>query len=151
MLDRADLKLLHLLQANGRMTNQELASEAGLSASACWRRVKVLEDSGVVRGYAALLDNEKAGFSMSAILHISLERHDSRFVEEFVKRVKDRPEILECFATTGDADYHLRVVVRDMAAYNQFLDMFIFKLPGIRQIRTNVILREVKAGVALPF
>ena len=151
MIDAGDERLLALVQTSGRISNQDLAEAAGMSTSACWRRMRHLEESGVVRGYAALVDRERAGFATSAILHVSLERHDSRFVDEFVRRVKDRPEVLECFATTGDADYHLRVVVRDMAAYNLFLDEFIFRLPGIRQVRTNVILKEIKDGVALPF
>lgn len=150
-VDDTDRRLLAALQTDGRVTNQDLAAASGLSSSACWRRVRALEESGIVRGYAALVDREKAGFSTSAILHVSLERHDSRFVEEFVRRVRERPEVLDCYATTGDADYHLRVVVRDMAAYNHFLDEFVFRLPGIRQVRTNVVLREIKQGVALPF
>ncbi len=150
-LEETDRRLLAALQADGRVTNQDLAAGSGLSSSACWRRVRALEESGVVSGYAALIDREKAGFSTAAILHVSLERHDSRFVEEFVLRVRGRPEILDCYATTGDADYHLRVVVRDMAAYNHFLDEFVFRLPGIRQVRTNVVLKEIKQGVALPF
>ena len=150
MLDKADRRVLQRLQAEGRITNQDLAEATGLSASACWRRVKALEESGVVRGYAALVDREKAGFSTAAILHVSLERHDARFVEEFERRVRERPEILDCYATTGDADYHLRVVVADVAAYNALLDGFLFRLPGIRQVRTNVVLKEIKSGVALP-
>ncbi|MDH6261717.1 DNA-binding Lrp family transcriptional regulator [Bradyrhizobium sp. BR13661] len=82
---------------------------------------------------------------------MSLERHDAKFVDEFVAQVTKRGEVLECFATTGDADYHLRVVVRDMKAYNRFLDEFMLRLTGIRYIRTNVILKEIKASVALPF
>ena len=150
-MDAADERILQRLQADGRITNQDLADAAGLSASACWRRVRALEEGGVIAGYAALVDREKAGFATSAILHVSLERHDARFVEEFVRRVSARPEVLDCFATTGDADYHLRVAVRDMAAYSRFLDEFVFRLPGIRQVRTNVVLKEIKAGVALPF
>jgi Lrp/AsnC family leucine-responsive transcriptional regulator len=103
------------------------------------------------RGYSALVAREPAGFATSAILHVSLERHDVKFVDEFVARVTKRREVLECFATTGDADYHLRVVVRDMDAYNRFLDEFMFRIPGIRHVRTNVILKEIKTGVALPF
>jgi len=122
-----------------------------MSTSACWRRVRALEDTGVITGYSALVDREKAGFTTSAILHVSLERHDAKFVDEFVSRVTERAEVLECFATTGDADYHLRVVVRDMKAYNAFLDEFMFRLPGIRYVRTNVILKEIKTSVALPF
>ncbi len=122
-----------------------------MSTSACWRRVRALEEAGIIRGYSALLDRERAGFATSAILHVSLERHDAKFVDEFVAQVSRRSEVLECFATTGDADYHLRVVVCDMKAYNDFLDTFMFRLPGIRYVRTNMILKEIKTAVALPF
>ncbi|MCP8939082.1 Lrp/AsnC family transcriptional regulator [Alsobacter sp. SYSU M60028] len=150
-MERQDERILARLQQDGRATNQLLAEQVGMSGSACWRRVRALEEAGVITGYAALVDREKAGFAMSAILHVSLERHDAQFVDEFVSRVSARPEVLECFATTGDADYHLRVVVRDMHAYNEFLDRFMFRLPGIRNVRTNVVLKEIKAKVALPF
>jgi DNA-binding Lrp family transcriptional regulator len=151
MVEDQDQRILAQLQKQGRATNQELAEAVGMSTSACWRRVRALEESGVISGYAALVEREQAGFSTSAILHLSLERHDAKFVDEFVSRVTRRSEVLECFATTGDADYHLRVVVRDMKAYNQFLDEFMFRLPGIRYVRTNMILKEIKTGVALPF
>lgn len=151
MLEPQDERILHHLQTDARATNQQLAEAVGMSASACWRRVRGLEEAGVVQRYTALIDRERAGFTMSAILHVSLERHDATFVEQFVSRVKARPEVLECFATTGDADYHLRVVARDMEAYNRFLDEFMFRLPGIRHVRSNVILKEIKTEVALPF
>jgi Lrp/AsnC family leucine-responsive transcriptional regulator len=151
MLDPTDRRLLTHLQQNGRRSNQDLANDVDVSSSACWRRVRALEETGVITRYTALVDREKAGFSTSAILHVSLDRHDEKFVTEFVSRIRRRPEVLECFATTGDADYHLRVVVSDMAAYNRFLDEFMFKLPGIRHVRTNVILKEIKYDVALPF
>jgi Lrp/AsnC family transcriptional regulator, leucine-responsive regulatory protein len=151
MLEKQDEQILARLQKEGRTTNQQLAEDVGMSTSACWRRVRALEETGVITGYSALVDREKAGFTTSAILHVSLERHDAKFVDEFVSRVTARAEVLECFATTGDADYHLRVVVRDMKAYNAFLDEFMFRLPGIRYVRTNVILKEIKTRVALPF
>ncbi len=151
MVEEQDQRILAELQKDGRATNQQLAETVGMSTSACWRRVRALEETGVIRGYAALLDREQVGFATSAILHVSLERHDAKFVDEFVARVSRRSEVLECFATTGDADYHLRVVVRDMKAYNDFLDEFMFRLPGIRYVRTNMILKEIKTGVALPF
>ncbi len=151
MLEPQDEKILLHLQKDARATNQQLADAVGMSASACWRRVRSLEETGVVQRYAALVDRQKAGFTMSAIIHVSLERHDTTFVEQFVSRVKARPDVLECFATTGDADYHLRVVARDMDAYNRFLDEFMFRLPGIRHVRSNVILKEIKTEVALPF
>ena len=151
MIDALDGRLLLQLQQDSRQSNQQLADRLSMSTSACWRRVASLEAAGVIARYTALVDREKAGFSMSAILHVSLDRHDEKFVSEFVVRVRTRPEVLECFATTGDADYHLRVVVSDMAAYNQFLDDFMFKIPGIRHVRTNVILKEIKYDVSLPF
>ena len=151
MLEKQDEQILMHLQRDGRSTNQQLAATVGMSASACWRRVRSLEQEGVIQRYAALIDRDKAGFAMSAIIHVSLERHDTKFVEEFVSRVRARPEVLECFATTGDADYHLRVVARDMHAYNSFLDDFMFRLAGIRNVRSNVILKEIKADIALPF
>lgn len=151
MVEEHDAQILAYLQKEGRATNQQLADEVGMSTSACWRRVRALEEAGVIQGYSALVAREQAGFTMSAILHVSLERHDAKFVDEFVSRVSKRREVLECFATTGDADYHLRVVVRDMQAYNRFLDDFMFRIPGIRYVRSNVILKEIKAGVALPF
>src|SRR5882757_5822498 len=151
MIEIQDRRLLTHLQRDSRRSNQDLADDAGMSSSACWRRIRALEESGIITRYTALVDREKAGFATSAILHVSLDRHDEKFVAQFVSRVLRRPEVLECFATTGDADYHLRVVVSDMAAYNRFLDEFMFKIPGIRHVRTNVILKEIKYDVALPF
>lgn len=150
MIDAADRRILAQLQAEGRMTNQDLAAATGLSTSACWRRVRALEEAGIIRGYAAQIDREKAGFAMSAVLQVSLERHDSEIVEQFVRRVRTRPEILECFATTGDADYYLRVVAPDIPAYTAFLDEFLFRLPGVRQVRSNVVLKEIKSAAVLP-
>lgn len=149
-MEPQDLRILAELQRNARCTNQELAETVGMSTSACWRRVKALEEAGLIQGYAALVDREKAGFALSAILHVTLQRHEERFVEDFVRRVQQRAEVLECYATTGDADYHLRVVVTDIAAYNHFLDSFLIKLPGVGNVRTNVILKEIKTTVALP-
>jgi Lrp/AsnC family transcriptional regulator, leucine-responsive regulatory protein len=151
MIDPLDGRLLLQLQQDSRQSNQQLADSVGMSSSACWRRVAALEASGVITRYAALVDREKAGFAMSAIVHVSLDRHDEQFVSQFVLRVQRRAEVLECFATTGDADFHLRVVVSDMAAYNRFLDDFLFKIPGVRHVRTSVILKEIKSDVTLPF
>jgi DNA-binding Lrp family transcriptional regulator len=150
MLEPKDRRLLAALQKDSRQSTQQLAEAVAMSPSACWRRVRALEEAGVITGYAALVDPAKAGFATSAILHVSLDRHDEKFVDNFVAQVQRRPEVLECFATTGDADYHLRVVVDDMAAYNRFLEEFLFRLPGIRTVRTNVVLKQIKYEVALP-
>lgn len=150
MLDEQDLRLLRLMQADGRISNQELAEKAGMSASACWRRVRALEETGVIRGYAALVDPGRAGLGFHAMVHVMLTRHDHRHVETFIAEVERRPEVLDCFATTGEADYHLRVLCRDLEAYNQFLEGFLFRLPGIANVRTNLVLKGIKQASAIP-
>jgi len=149
-LSRTDRAILNELQRDSRQTMQQLADRVGLSSSACWRRVRSLEQSGVIERYAAIVNARKAGFTLSSMTLVSLARHEQQNVENFVREVRRHPEVLECFATSGEADYHLRVVVEDMDAYNRFLDEFILKLPGVSQVRSNIILKEVKADTALP-
>ena len=151
MLKQKDRLLLHELQKDSRLTMQQLAERVGMSSSACWRRVRNLEESGVIDRYAVLVNPRKAGFSLSSMTHVSLARHEEKNVENFVREVMRHPEVLECFATSGEADFHLRVVVEDMDAYNKFLDDFIFRLPGVSQVRSNIVLKEIKADTALPF
>jgi len=139
------------LQRDSRLTMQELAQKVGMSSSACWRRVKRLEEDGVIDRYAVIANTRKAGFGLSSMVHISLARHEQKHVENFIREVLRHPEVLECFATSGEADFHLRVVVEDIDAYNVFLDDFVFKLPGVSQVRSNIVLKEIKADTALPF
>ncbi len=149
-LEEQDRRILRVLQENGRISNQELAEAVGMSPSACWRRVRALEDGGMVTGYAALVDAQSAGLSFQAIVHVTLTRHDQGHVETFIREVQRRPEVLDCFATTGEADYHLRVICSGLDAYNQFLEGFLFRLPGIATVRTNLVLKEIKHGTTLP-
>lgn len=151
MLSRKDRQILAHLQLDSRLTMQQLADKLGMSSSACWRRVKSLEESGVIDRYAAIVNPRKAGFGLSSMVHVSLARHEQKNVDKFVHEVLRHPEVLECFATSGEADFHLRVVVEDIDAYNEFLDNFIFKLPGVSQVRSNIVLKEIKADTALPF
>ena len=150
MLERKDRLILAELQRDSRLTMQELAERTGMSGSACWRRGKRLEEDGIIDRYAVIVNTRKAGFGLSSIVHVSLARHEQRNVDNFVREVSRHPEILECFATSGEADFHLRVVVEDIDAYNAFLDSFIFKLPGVSQVRSNIVLKEIKADTALP-
>jgi DNA-binding Lrp family transcriptional regulator len=149
-LTEQDRRILALLQTDSRISNQELADRAGMSASACWRRVRLLEEAGVIASYPAVLDAEKAGLSFSAIVHVTLTRHEAHPVSAFISRIVERPEVLECFSTTGEADYHLRVVCRDKDAYNAFLEDFLFRLPGIAHVRTNLVLKDIKLSTKLP-
>jgi DNA-binding Lrp family transcriptional regulator len=151
MLERKDRVILRELQRDSRLTMQQLADKVGMSSSACWRRVRSLEDAGVIDRYAAILDTKKAGFTLTSMTLVTLARHENKHVENFIKEVMRQPEVLECFATSGEADFHLRVVVEDMDAYNSFLDDFIFRLPGVSQVRSDIVLKEIKVDTALPF
>ena len=150
MLDTKDRRILSELQQDSRLTMQELGERTGMSSSACWRRVKSLEEAGIIDRYAVVLNRNKAGFGFSSVVHVSLARHEQKNVDRFIREVHRHPEILECFATSGEADFHLRVVVADIDAYNAFLDDFIFRLPGVSQVRSNIVLKEIKADTALP-
>ena len=121
-LDAIDQRILQTLQEDSRISNADLAEKAGLSASSCWRRVKALEESGVIRHYTVALDDEKQGLGFGAIVHVHLTRHDPEQLDAFIRAVQNRPEIRACYATTGQADYHLHVVCADIEAYNQFLE-----------------------------
>ena len=149
-LDPASVKILAELQKNGRISSNELAEKIGMSASPCWRRQKELEENGYVVRYTALLDRRKLGLSVVCMLHISLLRHAEGVVQQFEDAMRLRPEVVECYETTGSADYMVKVVVADMDAYHDFLHNVLVKLDGISQINTSVALREVKYETALP-
>lgn len=151
MISIKDQSILAEIQRDGRLTMQELAARVGMSSSACWRRVRAMEEEGVIARYVVIVDPKKAGFTLSSMTLVSLARHEQKNVENFIKEVGRHPEVLECFATSGEADFHLRVVVEDMDAYNKFLDDFIFRLPGVSQVRSNIVLKEIKVDTALPF
>lgn len=149
-IDAQDRRILELLQANARVSTQEIADYAATSPATAWRRQRALEERGVIKKYCAILDREKLGFAVSAFVHLSIERQNPQVIAEIEARVKKRPEILECFATTGDADYTLRVVARDIADYDRFMQEFLFNLPGVGQVRSSIALRETKYTTDLP-
>lgn len=149
-LDRASREILEALQADARLSTQALAEKVGLSATPVWRRVKEMEERGLIRGHVALLDREKLGLSICVLANVSLVRHSEGAVEQFERLVATQREIIECHAITGEADYVIKVVAADMKAYDAFLQQHIFKLPGVSSVRSNVVLREVKYETALP-
>jgi len=149
-LEQADRRLLIAMQKRGRISNQELAEATGMSPSSCWRRVRALEDAGIIRHYATILNPEACGLDFHAILHVVLARHKPDTQAGFVSAIRARREVLDCFSTTGDADYHLRVRCANKAAYNRFLEDFLFGLPGVSTVRTNLVLREIKHENAIP-
>jgi Lrp/AsnC family transcriptional regulator, leucine-responsive regulatory protein len=150
-LDRYDRQILRLLQENGRLTNQELADRIGLSPSPCLRRVRALEEAGLITGYRALVDAKALGLSLMALIHISMDQHTPERFEGLEKAVKDIPEILECLLITGQsADYQLKVVVRDMDAYQDLLLNRITRIPGVTGVHSSFVLRRVVDKTALP-
>jgi len=148
--DRATRQILEALQADSRQSTQALADKVGLSATPVWRRIKELEESGVIRRHVALVDREKLGLNICVMANVSLVRHSEGAVEQFERLALASREIIECYGITGEADYVIKVVVPDMKAYDQFLQSQIFKIPGVSSVRSNVVLREVKYETALP-
>lgn len=150
MLDKTSTSLLRALQVNSRLTLQELADRVGLSPTPCWRRVKALEQSGILRSYTVLLDREKLGLSFCALATVTLMRHAEGSAEAFEAAMCRAAEVVECYGTTGDGDYVIKVLVADAKAYDAFLHETIFKLSVVASIRSNIALREVKYQTALP-
>lgn len=150
-LDRHDHRILEVLQENGRISNQELADRIGLSPSPCLRRVKALEEAGVIVGYRALLTGRALGLTLTALVFISMDRHTPDRFANFEAKVRELPEVLECLLITGqDADYQLKVVVRDMDAYQELLLNKITRITGVTGVHSSFVLRKAVDKTALP-
>lgn len=150
-LDRYDVQILRHLQADGRLTNQELADRIGLSPSPCLRRVRALEEAGVIRGYRALADARALGLNLMALIHISMDQHTPERFEHFEAAINAIPQVLECLLITGQsADYQLKVVVPDMDAYQGLLLNRITRIPGVTGVHSSFVLRRVVDKTALP-
>ncbi len=149
-MDEKDIQILRALQENGRLTNQELSERVNLSPSPCLRRVRQLERAGVIKGYTALVDQKAYGLPLTVFIRIELERHAADAVRVFEGRIQDIPEIQDCFLVTGDADYLLRVVCRDLDAYERFMRETLHAIPGISSINTSFAFGDVKRSQVLP-
>lgn len=151
VLDRYDQQILEILQTEGRLQNQELAERIGLSASPCLRRVRALEEAGLIVGYRAVLDARKLGLTLTAVVHISMDRHTPERFAHFEATVVTLPEVLECLLITGqDADYQLKVAVRDMDHYQTLLLEKLTRIPGVTGVHSSFVLRKVIDKTALP-
>ena len=149
-IDATDLRLLERLQADGRLTNADLAEAVHLSPSACHRRVRRLEEAGVIAGYVALLDPRKLGRSTTVFVEITLAGQADEILEAFEAGVADIPEVLECHLMAGTADYLLKVVVADTEDFARLHRRALARLPGVAQIHSSFALRTVRQGTALP-
>ena len=149
-LDKTDIRILEALQQDARLTNQKLAAMVGLSASPCWRRVKRLEENGVIDRYVTLLNSDALGLSVTAFLMVSLEDHHADTVAHFDQLVTNLPQIQECYATSGMADYLLKIVISSMREYEELLIGNLLQVTGIRTANTSFVLKERKRTTALP-
>jgi Lrp/AsnC family leucine-responsive transcriptional regulator len=149
-LDRYDRQILDILQVDGRVNNQDLADRIGLSPSPCLRRVRALEESGLILGYRALLDAKKLGLSLMALVHISMDRHTPERFANFEASVDVLPEVLECLLITGQsADYQIKVAVRDMDHYQDLLLNKLTRIEGVTGVHSSFVLRRVVDRTAL--
>lgn len=149
-LDDIDRRLLLAIQENGRSTATELADRVGLTPSPCLRRLRLLEDAGIIRGYTALLDQKKVGLPVSVFVSIKLERQSEEAMRTFEDAIRSWPEVLECYLMTGQRDYLLRVVARDLEDYERFVKARLTRVAGIANIESSFALGQVKHTGALP-
>lgn len=149
-MDAKDRQIIRLLQQDGRLTNQELSERVNLSPSPCLRRVRHLERSGVIQGYAAVVDQALYGLPLTAFLRVRLQSHGREVVRAFEACVRDLEEVLDCFLLTGSADYLLRIVVADLAAYEAFIRDKMHAIAGIAALDTSFAYGTVKSSLLLP-
>ena len=150
MIDDIDRKLLALLQHDGRLTNAELAEAVGLSQSACHRRVKQLEERGVISGYSAIVDRAQIDLSVLAYVFVKLESHAEDLLDEFEKRIENIDEVVACHAISGGGDYILKVAASDMEAYAEVALKQLARLPGVKDSSSNFVLSTMKLTPGWP-
>ena len=149
-LDNLDRRILDALQRNAKLSNVQLAEEVGLSPSPCLRRVRLLEEAGVIRGYHAQLDRSKAGLGLTVFVGVKVERHHDASANAFRAAVIDLPEVISCHVVSGESDFLLQVVLPDLASYEDFLFSTLLKLPAVSDIRSNFAISTVKSQTAVP-
>ena len=149
-LDRTDYRILHHLQNTARISNLELAEAEGLSPSPCLRRVRALEQAGVIRRYAGIVDPGAVGLPISIFVNVSLERQERSGLEEFETRIRSYPEVMECYLMTGSSDYLVRIVVPDLQSYERFLADNLTRIPGVANIQSSFALKQVVYNTELP-
>ena len=149
-LDAYDRKILAALQRDGRLSNVQLAEEIGLSPSPCLRRVRMLEEAGVIRGYQAVLARDEVGLGLTVFVGVKVERHNDAEAEAFRQAVLQLPEVISAFLVSGESDFLLQVVVPDLRGYDRFLTGHLLKIPGVSDIRSNFAIHTVKTPGPLP-
>lgn len=149
-LDPQEVKILRLLQDNARMTNQVLAETTGMSASPCWRKVRKLEEDEVIEGYRAVLNRKKIGLGVMVFVRVSIDSHSESEAKKFEQQVTALADVVACYSIGGDADFLLQVVAADLDSYADFAMSVIRRLPGIKEMQSMFVLKEIKPLVAYP-
>lgn len=149
-LSREDVKILSKLQTDGRITNSALAEEVSMSASPCWRRVRQMEEDGVILGYSANLDRRRIGLGVLVYVTIQIDSHSDADATRFEQQVQELPEVISCHSVSGGADFMLMVVCRDLDTYAEFSMTTLRRLPGIKTMTTNFVLKEIKPFTGFP-
>ncbi len=149
-LSLIDSKILKIVQHQGKISLQELAEKCNTSTATCWRRLCNLEEAGIITGYHAVIDRRKLGLDICALVFLSIEHQYKQAVKEIELMIENRVEVLECYRTTGSSDFTLRIVARDIASYDKFIQDFLFALPGVSNVQSNIVLSEIKYTSHLP-
>lgn len=149
-MDKIDRRILQTLQQDGKLPNNELAQRVGLSASPCLRRVKQLEETGIIEKYVALVNPQKVNLGLTVFARIWLKGQDAKTVNHFIDSVREIPEIVECQLMAGDCDFFLRIVVTDLDAYRKFQIQHLNKITGIQNVKTEIPLQSIKQTTELP-
>tara|TARA_R110000824_G_scaffold29162_16_gene97297 strand:+ start:1156 stop:1626 length:471 start_codon:yes stop_codon:yes gene_type:complete len=149
-LDRYEKKILEILQEDARISSSELADKVGLSQSPCWRRVNMLEESGVIRKRVVLVDRKKVGLRAQVFAQVKLSAHGRAHLADFEAAIADIPEVIECYVLMGTVDFLLRVITVDIESYEKLFFEKLSRLPGVQEITSNIALSEIKNSTALP-
>ena len=149
-LDSFDREILRCLQENARLSNVALSERVHLSPSQVSRRLQRLEDEGVIKGYSAQIDARAMGLDVVAIVHVTMEKQKENMAADFHKAVQGIPEIVQCSFITGDADYVLRIVCKDLDSFSRFVNVRMLTMPGVSSFKSYIVLRDLKDGTALP-
>jgi Lrp/AsnC family leucine-responsive transcriptional regulator len=149
-LDPIDRRILRALQRDGRMSNVELANEVGLSPSPCLRRVRLLEESGIIDRYVAVLDGTKVGVGLTVFARVWFKTQDAEITHQFAETVRKFPEVVECYLTTGECDAIMRIVTADLHAYWRFQSDYLMRIPSVQSVKTDVPMETIKRSFELP-
>lgn len=149
-MDNTDRKILHLLQQDSTLSLSDLAEQVNLSSTPCWKRVKKLQDEGIIKSRVALIDAHKVDLGVSVFVHIKTQQHDNSWLQHFAKQILAFDEVMECYRMAGEWDYLLRVVAKDIAAFDRFYKRLVSKVDGLSDVSSSFAMEEIKYTTQLP-